>query len=419
MALQSLARARTLPMPYKFSDGVLYDNARIEVLRGLVTQGSLTNHLRAKWDLIAALPDEYEVKGAFDPWVIPDNYSGESGTNLAMLAKLHSDTMTAAGYALRYLVLGDGDDAVRSARIIEAYSNISSFGTNNGSTLNWFDKVPILIQAAMMIESSGALSSTVSANFKQTLIRAFGALERIAYTRTNNWGAWALTMEFAASIFLQDRARFDSAVSRWRSLFDGSVVSGFLVQNPGPANGALKNNVPYSEIYRMGSAQGNGAYGLLYSAFHLDGLTIAAEYARLGGVWLFDHVAPDGSSLKGYWHEIARQKRFSAPEFTPDYLTVQWYNTSNQTPEGQPYRYTGYYTNRIGGGFHIANALWPDPHATDLIDGGFWTVPVPAGTFPPMPAGQAPYLNQGYPILQDYFGMYACDLLYYGRPLWG
>lgn len=414
-------RVRTLPNPAKFGSGVLFDKPRIDILREKIASDTLRPRVKTKWDQILALPDTPVIQGVIDPWEIPENYSDQSEVNQLLLSRVHADTMAAVGYAFRYMVNGAESDAVRAVAYIEAYSSIQTFATNSGSTLNWFDKWPLLIQAAMMVRGSAAYTPQVDTAFRATLTEAITTLEPIAYTRDNNWAAWGLTMEFAYALIANNRTRFDLAVQRWRDLFNDTVVSGYKVNNGGPAQGQTKNNVARREIYRMGSGYGNGAYGLLYSAFHLDGLVIAAEWARAGGEWLYDHTTADGSTLRGFWENIAHEKRFGAPALGghPAYLSVQWYNTSNLSDPSSDYYFSGYYTNRVGGSFYILQELWPLQDAAELMHGGFTTVGFPAGVYPPVPDGDTPKLSTGYPILQDYYGMYGADLLYSDRPLYG
>lgn len=412
-------QARKLPDTAKFTNSVIFSKERIDFLRTSIDNGSLPNKLKTKWNGIAAMPSEYTVTSAFDPWNIPENYGSDGESNREMMEAFHTDTQAACKYAFRYLVNGDPADAQRVVDIVSAFSSIQTFATNAGSLLNWYDGWALLVQAMLMIKGSAASTVTVNNAFKACLNRALAVLEPIAYTRTNNWASWGLSMEFVLALYLQDRSRFDKAIRRWYELFDYSVVSNFLVENGGPANGQRKNNVPWQEIYRMGNLQGNGAYGLLYSAFHLDGMTIAAEYARIGGHWLFDHVSRDGSSLKGLWEEISYQKRNAGPSLSKNYLNVQWYNTSNLEAPTHDYYYSGYYTNRVGGGFYILQELWPQTAASELMNGGFSTLYVAPGEYPPVPGGSQAVVSNGYGILQDYYGMYGADLAYWGRDLYG
>lgn len=410
---------RKLPNADKFYAPVVYSSERIDFLREAIANDTLPPKLKAKWNTIMALPSSWTVTGAFNPWFIPENYSEESESNQERLAKFRGDTQAACGYAFRYLVYGDEADAELAMSIVDKFSDITVFETNAGSTLNWFDGWGLLIQVVLMLKDSPAATTTLVNRFKAVVSLALATLEPIAYTRENNWASWGLSMEFCAALLLQDRPRFDKAILRWYSLFDASVVSNYRVQNGGPAQGQRKDNVPYLEIYRMGGGSGNGAYGLLYSAFHLDGLTLAAEWARIGGVWLYDHVAPDGSSLKGFWEAISYQKRYGAATFSIKYLETQWYNTSNLDPPSSSYYYSGYYTNRVGGSFYILQELWPLQTAYDLMNGGFTTDALPAGMNPNYPTGRPSTVSNGVGILEDYYGMYGADLAYWGRPLYG
>jgi hypothetical protein len=410
---------RKISAPYKFEDGKLFDAPRIAFLGDAIENDTLRHQVGLKWDSVLALPDEWVVEGAVDPWDIPAHYGPGGAAAGIITSAVHADSKACAGYAYRYSVLGDEDDALRAAAILAEYAAVGSFVDGNDSSLKWHDSWSPLVQAAMMIQNSPAHTPTLEANFKSTLTLALNTLEPIAYTRTNNWAAWGLAMEFAAASYLEDRARFDRAIRQWRVVFDSTVVSDFLVENGGPADGEYRNNVAHREVYRMGGSQGNGSYGLLYSAFHLDGMTIAAEYARLNGEWLFDHVSPDGSSLQGFWEEIAYMKRNAAPSLSADYLNVQWYNTSNTEDPGHEYYYEGYYTNRVGPSFYILQELWPLDTAREIMHGGFMTRDVAPGTFPPDMDGSTSQMHNGVPILQDYYGMFGADLAYSDRPLYG
>lgn len=413
-------QSRALSMPDKFTPtNPFLHPARADSIRTMGANGLFKLRPQQKWASILATPNSWTVQGNFNPWDIPENYGDDGDTGQERLGKLHDDTRMACRYAYRYRALGDNDDAARAVAIIQAYSTVTSFETNPGSTLSWFDAWPPLIQAALMVRESSHYTTAVHNAFRSTILTALSTLEPIAYTRRNNWAAWGLTMEFAAAIFLNQRGRFDNALFRWRELFRRTVVNNFRVDNGGPAQGQLKNNVTPFEIYRMGAGQGNGAYGLLYSAFHLDGMTIAAEWARLGGEWLFDHVNPDGSSFEGLWRRIAYEKRFGAPNLSTDFLNVQWYNTSNMNAPGTDYYWSGYYTNRVGGGFYIAQAMWPDQNGFETMYGGFMTLDIAPGQYPTYPSGNVATMSNGYAIAQDYYGMYGCDVAYSDRPLYG
>lgn len=408
--------ARRLSLRDKY--GTLHTETRWASLADKIAGGSLAPRVQAKWAEVLSAPSSWTVQGAFDPWEIPENYGAGEDVG-EMMEKIRADVQMCAKYAFRYKILGDSADAARAAAIIQAYANISTFATNGGSTLRWYESWGLLVQAAMIIRDDDAYTPALDSTFKATLVRAMSTFERIAYTRPNNWAAWGLVMEIAVGGFTEDRDRFTKGLRQWGRLFDETVVSGFRVTNGGPAHGQLRDNVAKEEIYRQGSSHGNGSYGLLYTAFHLNGLTIAAEYARLNGEWLFDHVSPDGSSFRGFWEEVAFLKRHSGPTLDADFLKAQWFNTSNKSTPGSSYYFSGYYTNRVEASFYILNALWPNEDAEQLLYGGFYTRDVPMGVYPTFPNGATAGTSAGYPIQQDYYGMWGADLLYSGRPLYG
>lgn len=420
MSFQGPLRLREMSDKTKLARGILFELPRIDILKEKVATNSFRQKGRDKWNSVMALPPVWNIRRTAAVWYFPENYD-DTGDPTELLEAFRADLKAAAGYAFRYNVFGDEDAAFQAARIISEYSKTPSFETNAGSTLRWFEGWPIFIQTVLMIADSKAYTFRIDSAFKDVLNKALNTLEPIAYTRNNNWATWGLASEFSYALLMNDKPRFDRAVQRWRDLFNDTVISNFLVQNNGPANGQRKNNVAHREIYRMGGGQGNGAYGLLYSSFHLDGLVMAAEWARAGGEWLYNHVSPDGSSLKGFWENIAYEKRWGTPAFSgsPAYLSVQWYNTSNLADPGSAYYYSGYYTNRVGASFYVLQELWPRQDALELMHGGFSYPGYPAGVYPPNPGGQAPGVSNGYAIVQDYYGFYGLDLLYSDVPLYG
>lgn len=420
MSFQNPLRLREMADRSKLDRGVLFEEPRLDILRAKVAGDTFRPKNRDKWNKVMALPESWPILRKASVWYFPENY-GDGGDPEALLEEFRGDLTAAAGYAYRYAVLGDEAAAAQAVKILSEYSRTPSFETNAGSTLRWFEGWPIFTQVALMVESSKAYTTRVDAAYKAVLNLAMSTLEPIAYTRPNNWATWGLVSEFSYALLANDRPRFDKAVQRWRDLFNDSVVSNFLVNNGGPAQGQLKNNVAHREVYRMGGTTGNGAYGLLYSSFHLDGLVMAAEWARAGGEWLYNHKSPDGSSLKGLWENMAHDKRWGTPAFSghPAYLSVQWYNTSNTATPGSTYYYSGYYTNRVGASFYVLQELWPRQDALDLMHGGFAYPGYPAGVYPPNPGGMAPGISNGYAIVQDYYGLYGMDLLCTDVPLYG
>lgn len=386
MTLLLAEQARTFSHPEKFG-GPLIHPARVKWLRDAIAAGALTPRMQIKWNTVMSRPASHTISRPAAVWSIPENYGSVDDANQVLLAQFRADSEPAVDYAWRYLVFGNESDAEQVVKILNEYAQTPAFETNAGSTLNWFEGWALLIQAAMMIRDSAAFTPTVEGNFKAVIQLATNTLEPIAYTRPNNWAAWGLVMEILASSFFNDRPRMLRACARWRQLFDSSVKSGVDLQ------GATRYNIPIHEIYRMGPGQGNGAYGLLYSNFHLSGMTLAAEYARINGEWLFDHVTPDGSNLMGWFAQQVFWTR--NPTFE-----VLWFNTSDEPQyEGTDYYRSGAYTNRIGQYVDILGALWPNEIADSLMEY----------------AGSRPSYN----IAADFDGFRGTELAYRHRPLYG
>lgn len=379
-------QARVLSQPASFG-GPLIHPARVSWLRDGITAATLTPRMQAKWNTVMARPAEHTISRPAAVWNIPENYGSVDDANKVLLAQFRADAEPAVDYAWRYLVHGNESDASQVVKILREYARTPGFETNAGSQLNWFDGWPLLIQAALMIRGSGAYTTAVRDDLRAVFQLAFDTLDPIAYTRSNNWAAWGLAMEMVASMFFEDRPRMIRACTRWRQLFDLSIRSGIELQ------GEVRHNIPIHEIYRMGATQGNGAYGLLYSNFHLAGMAVAAEYARINGEWLFDHVSPDGSSLRGWFDQQVYWTR--NPTFD-----VLWFNTSDEPQyEGTKYYRSGAYTNRIQPYVDILGALWPSEIADSLME--------------------STTARPSYNIAQDHYGFRGTDLAYRHRPLYG
>lgn len=386
MTFLTAEQARVLSQPAMFG-GPLIHPARVQWLRDAIANGELTPRMQAKWDTVKSRPDSHTIVRAAAVWNIPENYGPDSDTNAELLAKFRADSEPAVDYAWRYLVNGNELDAQQVVKILREYSKTPGFATNAGSLLNWFDGWPLLIQAALMVRGSAAYTTTVRNEFQAVIRLAFDTLEPIAYTRPNNWAAWGLAMEMVGSMFLEDRPRMIRACTRWRQLFDLSIKSGIELQ------GQIRNNIAINEIYREGATQGNGAFGLLYSNFHLAGMAVAAEYARINGEWLFDHVSPDGSTLRAWFEQQVAWTR------TPTF-EVLWFNTSDEPQyAGTKYYKSGAYTNRIVAYVDILGALWPNAVANSLME--------------------STTSKESYNITQDYYGFRGVELAYRHRPLYG
>lgn len=319
---------------------------------------AINNDTRVGWEYanrIENVESRYTPVGNLDPWYIGSEYNDP---NAAMnLALVDSDTNTIVDLALKYKLFNDAVALDSIIGIINAWLKIKIISSDGATPLAWASRFPKILQAAMMIRD--AQDYTFSLHSKLVDF-ARKTLYLSPSDRENNWAAWGCVQEISCATFIGDRELLMSGISRWRTLFDSSVV----------------NNIPINEIYRQGGSQGNGSTGLWYSNFHLEGLTIAAEWARFAGEWLYDYKSINGSSFKEFYENVRHWTRY--PDQYP-------YNSSG-TPS---------VTVRTMAHDDILNALWPDDESQWLID-----------NFP-----------QGSD--RDCYGMRQYVLAYRYRPLYG
>lgn len=329
-----------------------------------ISKWVLENPTHKQVEEILSRSQDYEPLGPVDPWIIPDNYGAtpeEKEERAEKLYKFEHDAMVAVDLGLRYRLNLMGESENKSdlsgavVRILDAWSHIQEIdNTTGGSVLNWNEIWGVYIQAALLVRDSPEYTSDIDINFKNATKRFLDKLS-CAYTHFNNWASWGISTLIASAGLLEDRKMFNSAVYRWRDQFNKSIVSNYEVNNGGVAQGQIKHNIPKYEIYRQGSIQGNGSSGLNYSTHDLNGKVSAAEWARINGVWLYDHVSPDGSSLKGLYHNLANWTYNGRGPDGIENREVLWFNTS-EPPTGFTFTARPSWSN-------ILTQLWPDSNA--------------------------------------------------------
>lgn len=350
MTLMNQARVQRLPRANVFGAVPFVSESRIESLREMIAAG-LTGRMLEKWNIVLSRPVDYKVLGPINSWVLYQDYNGTpemEAHDANMEAAIFSDFMTGVDLAFRYRVETAPGREVYAAKVVEillAWASIEKWdNTPTGSALTWGDHWPILLQAALMIRESPHYTATVDAQLKKKTRAMMPALcipngvAGYPISAWNNWSAVGNVSRIACAVFLQDRAMFDASVYRWRQKFNDSVVSNFL-----GVDGLYHDNVQQYEVYRQAGGGNDGSSGRLYCDYDFSAMMCAAEWARIGGEWLFDHVAPDGSSLQGLFEEIVLLDRYPDPEH-------HWFNTSDP-----PNRF---FANQIYAGFDIAHVLW-------------------------------------------------------------
>lgn len=282
--------------------------------------------------LLSEYPLSRPPEGPINPFTIPNIYTDPDASGIAV-RKIRYDGVAALNFAIRYYLNRDEVAAQSSRNQIAPWLTVTGFDAPAGSDtrLAWSDTWPFFIAAAMLIRDSAAWTDQDHAALKAlTQLSLDQGITTRGYP--SNQGAWGVVLDFAAAALFADQARMDRAVMDWRTCF----------------NTYVQNNVPVHEVYRQGGTQGNGSSGLFYSNFLLVALTFAAEWARANGVWLYNHTAPDGSTLRGLFENVAGWTRNPAT-FT--------YNTSGTVST----------MTEIHGHYEILNTLWPNPDAQWLL----------------------------------------------------
>lgn len=330
MMLSGAAAART-PQPSKFGSPAPLSVHRASVAGALRSTDTVVS---AAWQsMLAEYPLTANTEGPVDPFYVPNIYVDRDGFS-AVVLKIRYDGIRALNYAIRYALTGDEAAAEAAVRQITPWATVQAFNTAAGSDtrLTWTYTFPFFISAAMLIRSSNAYTPALAANMADMILRS-RPICSTAYTATNNHADWGVVFEMASASFLEDRAAFDAAVLRWKALLESSTD---------------ENNILLEEVHRQGGGQGNGTSGLFYSNFAMTAKTFGAEWARMNGVWLYEHVTSKGSSLRGIWEKVAGWTR------NPETFT---YNTSGTTST----------VTDLSGSYEILNTLWPAAAATSLL----------------------------------------------------
>lgn len=342
MSFMTAEVARTKADASKFGSVPFFSPGRVATLLHLLgdlapdgTSATAPARVRHEWNQrVIAADANHAPTGPITPsWHVPDTYDDPTG-QAAVLNLIKGDFDTAADLAIRWKVLGDEDAAEGCVRILTAWSAqvipASKPSTATGP-LVWCNRWPVMIQAAMLVKDYAGYTTALDTALKD--VTRAGRRLGLAYTNGNNTAVWGVVYEIAAAVFLADRAMFDRAIRRWYALFDLGI----------------RGNVPVDEVYRQGGGYGNGSDGLWYSNFTLYAYTVAAEWARFNGAWLYDYRGADGSTFRGF-AELVRSWTFNPGSFP--------FNSSG-TPST---------TSRSLPHDEILHALWPSTESQSILD---------------------------------------------------
>lgn len=391
MAFIRTLEAGKLSRPSKFGTTrpFLSDERIAELLEMKAEDDVLENfqfRMNQKWDSMVAASATV-INGPPDPWTLPANYVDPDDQTLDDVS---ADITQMVDLAFRWCILDDDSAAEGAAEFLDAYSTLTFLSEYpdrvDGSRLGWSVSWPCFIQAAMMISDSvhytEALHGRLQTVTENSLRLSTGTPAQMAYF---NWSGFGLAHDFAVATFLGDRSRFDTAIQRWCSAVDQQLRP--LEGVRGTKEGVVIQNVPYKEVFRQQNQQGDGSYGLYYSMFALNGLTVAAEWARIGGEYLYDYVCPSGQSFYGFWQTIASWMADPA-----DYP----FDTS---ADGVPNE-----ISRLQGFVDILHSIWPE--VLDELD---------PSTEPTTP--YLPDVMRTKTTTQDYYGYRGGILAYRDRRL--
>lgn len=234
-------------------------------------------------DRVVVADPNHVAQGPLEPyWYVPDTYGDPVGEK-EVLAKIEKDFGTAVDLAIRWKTLGDIPAAIGCVNILTAWADqkMPVEGEMVTGALAWCTRWPLMILASLMVSDFSGYTRSLDGKMRQLTIA--GKSLSLAYTNSGNTAVWGTVLEISSAVFLDDRISFDKAIRRWRYLFNEDVV----------------NNVPIKEVYRQGGGQGDGRTGLWYSNFLVYAFTMAAEWARFNGEWLYDYTGTDGSTFKG------------------------------------------------------------------------------------------------------------------------
>ena len=406
-----------------------------------------SNPLRQKWQRIMSRDNTIQPVNVPNPWTVVGGYEGGEETNAQSEYNVLRNFRPMADLALRYQVYRNEADAAAVCRILTAFGNITGADTeNNGSYLHWNEWWPILIQAANYVQDSPSYTTTLHNKLKSTTMLLYNLLH-VAYTRDkqDNWIAWGLSLEMAVAGFTNNRQMHDNAAFRWRQHFAEAIRNNFLVRQPNsPAINGRRNNVPINEVYRTDydsgspwtppsgpnqtttgglnldqqTSKGNGGRGLLYSNHALNGLIMAAEWARLDGTWLFDFTSPDGASVQSLYQAISYQNRWAKGGPTPGGSSpakenVCWYNVTGSAWDPQAARgQRAFYWSRCYGFTNLLQPIFPSAEGGYPIENGYFNTNAGSSVVDltlvtPTPTEPDPEVRDF-----DYFGLRNTELIY-------
>ncbi|MEQ6899475.1 hypothetical protein, partial [Microbacterium sp. KR10-403] len=155
MSFLTAEQARTVTQPTKFGTrDIVFTGGRVSTLQSMISAG-LPASMADKWAGILTVDNTYTPQGPLDPWYFPGHYVDDAA-NDEVVAFVRADVEKAVDLAIRWKVAGDPDDAAAVVRILTPWTTIQTITDDGESRLNWSNKWPMFLQAAMLVRDSDA-----------------------------------------------------------------------------------------------------------------------------------------------------------------------------------------------------------------------------------------------------------------------
>ncbi|WP_053218215.1 alginate lyase family protein [Virgibacillus senegalensis] len=276
-------------------DGVLFNQEMLELMKQRIEKKEEPTY--TAWLDVKAAADYRMEQEPHAPknWYVPGFYT-DPEAHRAAKATVMNDANGAYELALAYQMTGEEAYAAKAASFINDWSTtVKTLDRTDDSMLSFSYHFPAMIYAADLIRDSSSWENDDQAMFEAFLREK--ALPMNTMGAENNWGNWGLVLFLSTAAYLGDEGLFDQGIDRWKEFIETQIDE----------NGHLKH-----EVNRNG-----GTHGIWYSHFSLQPQTIAAEIARINGVYLYDYISPSGHSLEQAYDEVVNW--VAAPETFPYY----------------------------------------------------------------------------------------------------
>jgi hypothetical protein len=283
MTIRTRNEARAMGGANKFGDAVIITDRRIEMIKAAIATPGVNKTAYDAQILPGA--NRSTVPNPLDPWEVADVYGADPTASGVARGRLQNDANRCYMLGLQYRITGDESYAVAAAAHIRAWSGVQTFSMAGASLLSWNVHIAAMIFGADLIKASPAFTQQDRDAFAALLIYTRDRYPA-AFANMNNWGAHGLVFESAASVWLKDKPRFDRCVAQWKRHIDEAI---------------LLDGTPFHEVMRQGAGIGNGDSGLWYSHYTVMPLIYCAEIFRTNGVYLYDYIGPQGTTLKALY----------------------------------------------------------------------------------------------------------------------